>query len=47
VWCSKYRRKVLQGAIAERLKELLHQKASALGVTVQGLEVMPNHYTCL
>ena len=43
MWCSKYRCKVLQGAIAERLIELLHHKASALGVTVQGLEVMPDH----
>ena len=43
VWCSKYRRKVLQGAIAERLRELLHQKAEALGVRVEDLEVMPDH----
>lgn len=43
VWCPKYRRKVLQGAIAERLKELLHQKADQLDVTVEGLEILPNH----
>ena len=43
VWCPKYRRKVLQGAIAERLKELLHEKAEALGVTVEGLEVLLDH----
>jgi putative transposase len=43
VWCPKYRRKVLQGAVAERLKELLHEKANELGVTVQGLEVLPDH----
>ena len=43
VWCPKYRRKVLHGAIAERLKELLNEKAAALGVTVEGLEVLPDH----
>jgi REP-associated tyrosine transposase len=39
----KYRRKVLQGTIAERLKELLHEKASELGLEIQGLEVLPDH----
>ena len=43
VWCPKYRRKVLHGAIAERLKELLLEKAEALGVTVEGLEVLSDH----
>ena len=43
VWCPKYRRKVLQGSIADRLKELLHEKAEVLGVTVEGLEVLPDH----
>jgi putative transposase len=43
VWCPKYRRKVLLGAIADRLKELLHEKAEVLGVAVEGLEVMPDH----
>jgi|SRR5688572_20519225 putative transposase len=43
VWCSKYRRKVLHGAIADRLIELLHQKANQLGVTVEGLDVLPDH----
>jgi putative transposase len=43
VWCPKYRRKVLHGAIADRLEELLHEKANELGVTVEGLEVLPDH----
>ena len=47
VWCPKYRRKVLHGAIAERLKELLHESADALDVTVEGLEVLPDHVTVL
>lgn len=43
VWCPKYRRKVLYGAIAERLKELLHEKAAMLEVEIEGLEVLPDH----
>jgi putative transposase len=43
VWCPKYRRKVLTGAIAERLNELLAEKAAELGVDIQGLSVMPDH----
>jgi putative transposase len=43
VWCPKYRRKVLTGAIAARLEELLRQKASELGVEIEGLEVLPDH----
>ena len=43
VWCPKYRRKVLHGALADRLKALLYEKAAGLGVTVEGLEVLPDH----
>lgn len=43
VWCPKYRRKVLHGAIAERLKELLNEKAAAVGATIEGLEVLPDY----
>jgi len=43
VWCPKYRRKMLQSAIADRLKELLHEKANELGITLEALEVLPNH----
>jgi len=34
---------VLVNGIDERLKELIYDKASVLGVTVAGLEVMPDH----
>lgn len=34
---------MLHGEIANRLKVLLHEKADALGVTIEGLEVMPDH----
>jgi putative transposase len=43
VFCPKYRRKVLVGDIETRLKELLHEKAVALGVEVAMIEVMPDH----
>lgn len=43
VWCPKYRRPVLVGEIASRLKELLEVKASELGAKVHALEVMPDH----
>ena len=43
VWCPKYRRKVLQGAIAERLKELIEQKCSDIRVDIIEMELMPDH----
>lgn len=43
IWCPKYRRKVLTGEIAERLKELLLDKAVHLGVRIERMEVMPDH----
>jgi len=35
IWCPKYRRKVLVGEVAERLKELLLQKAQEIGATAR------------
>ena len=43
VWCPKYRRKVLVGAVANDLKHLLHEKAEQIGVVVEALEIMPDH----
>lgn len=43
VWCPKYRRPVLVGAVADRLRALLGEKAVELGMTIQALEVMPEH----
>jgi len=43
IWCPKYRRKVLTGQIQTRLKELLHQKATEIGIEIKTLEVMPDH----
>ena len=42
VWCPKYRKPVLTGAVEARLKALLHEKAAALNVEIKGLEIMPD-----
>jgi len=43
IWCPKYRRKVLAGPVETRLKELIQEKADAIGVTIEQMEVMPDH----
>ena len=43
VFCPKYRKAVLGGQVAERLKELLMAKAQELGLTLHTMEVMPDH----
>ena len=43
VWCPKYRRPVLMGAIASRLRELIHEKVAELGGSVLALEIQPDH----
>ena len=43
VWCPKYRRKVLVGAVAKRLKELLIKVAFEKRVDLVELEIMPDH----
>lgn len=43
VFCSKYRKAVLMGPVAQRLKVLLATKADDLHVTLHALEVMPDH----
>jgi len=43
IWCPKYRRKVLEGDVEVRLKELLHEKAEELEIEIEEMEVMPDH----
>jgi putative transposase len=43
VWCPKYRRKVLEGKIAVRLMQVLHQVAKQFRAEIIALEVMPDH----
>lgn len=43
VWCPKYRRKVIVGAVEARLKELIRQICSELCVEVIAMELMSDH----
>ena len=43
IWCPKYRRNILIGDIQKRLIELLIEKSSQIGVSIENLEVMPDH----
>ena len=43
IWCPKYRRQVLVGAVEKRLKKVMETKAKELGVDIISLEIMPNH----
>jgi putative transposase len=43
IFCPKYRRKVLNDMLAERLKELVREKQEDYGYTVMDMEVMSDH----
>jgi putative transposase len=43
VWCPKYRKGVLVGPVADRLRELLVAKAAERAWSVEALELMPDH----
>ncbi|HII67675.1 MAG TPA: IS200/IS605-like element ISTsi3 family transposase [Thermococcaceae archaeon] len=43
VWIPKYRRDILTGKVAERLKQMLKEFAGEIGCEVISLEVMPDH----
>lgn len=43
VFCTKYRRKVLLDGVDSRLKELFMEKAGAIGVQIERMEIMPDH----
>ena len=43
VWCPKYRRPVLVGAVDRRLKALLQQKTKELNIHIHTLEILPDH----
>jgi putative transposase len=43
IWCPKYRRKVLINGVDIRLKELLIEKATEHGWTIEKMEIMPDH----
>ena len=43
IFCPKYRRKVLEGKIATRLKQLIREKQKDYGYEVLDMEVLPDH----
>ncbi|MBI1844120.1 MAG: IS200/IS605 family transposase [Actinobacteria bacterium] len=43
IWCPKYRRRVLVGAVEDRLNQLIVEVTGEPGATVLELEVMPDH----
>jgi putative transposase len=43
VWCPKYRKRVLVGPVAVRLRELLETKAAENGWSIEAVEIMPDH----
>lgn len=43
VWCVKYRRSVLTGAVEQAFKEELQEIADSYGFSLEALEVMPDH----
>jgi len=43
IWVPRRRRKVLVGAVAHRLEELLREKAEELEVGIEHLAIQPDH----
>ena len=43
IWCPKYRRKVLINGVDIRLKEILVKRAADIGVSIEKMEIMPDH----
>jgi putative transposase len=43
VWCPKYRRAILIGDVEKDLKELILKKAKDINVSIEKMEVMPDH----
>jgi putative transposase len=43
VWAPKYRKRILTGVVAQRMKELLEEIAQAYDITIEEMEVSPDH----
>ena len=43
VWCTKYRKQVLEGEIEKRCKEILYDIAQEYGFQIAAMEMMPDH----
>ncbi|HEX8882144.1 MAG TPA: IS200/IS605 family transposase [Candidatus Acidoferrum sp.] len=43
VWCPKYRRKVLEGKIANRCEQVIRKAAAKYRAEIIAVEIMPDH----
>jgi putative transposase len=43
IWCTKYRKKILRGRVAERVRDLIRQTCAARGVSIIRGAVSPDH----
>lgn len=43
VWCPKYRRKVITGAVDERLKQIIQEVCAERDAPIEAIETMPDH----
>jgi len=43
IWCPKYRRKVLQFPVSDKLEILLKEKADEIEIIIETMEIMPDH----
>ena len=43
VWCTKYRKKVLQNGLDEECKKMLYEIADEYKFQIVAMEVMPDH----
>lgn len=43
VWCPKYRRRVIEGDVDTRLKEIIREVCAERGCEIIELETMPDH----
>lgn len=43
IWIPRRRRKVLVGAVADRLEELLYEKTAELEIEIEHLAIQPDH----
>ncbi|SCL19514.1 IS200/IS605 family transposase [Micromonospora inyonensis] len=47
VWCPKYRRKVIDGTVDERLKEIIREVCAERNAPIEAIETMPDHVQLL
>ena len=43
IWCPKYRKPVLVNEVKSRLIQLFNEKAKQIDISIENLEVMPEH----